>query len=95
MFVLWIGMLIRTFFWWNPNKWKKTIPQDTGTWFIDEIINTWNNTENPQTNTWNNTENNDMEINVMMPRYFYTAGRKRLAQDLYTQNKIYLKRENI
>ena len=31
-----------------------------------------------------------IEIRVMMPRYFYTAGRKNLAQDLYTQNNIYL-----
>jgi hypothetical protein len=26
-----------------------------------------------------------------MPRYFYNSGRKKFAQDLYTQQKIYIK----
>ena len=64
---------------------------------IQEITTTWNN----PTSWWNNSEiisidnkielpDEILEIRVMMPRYFYTAGWKNFAQDLYTQQKIYI-----
>jgi len=89
--ILWIGMLIRTFFWWNSKKWEET-PQDTGTWFIDEIINTWNNTENPQPQTpqWTTSKKDFVEIKMMMPRYFYNSGRNSFKEDLYNNKKVLL-----
>jgi len=84
-------MIIWTFFWWNPNSNVSDIPQDTSTWFIAEIANTWN----VSSNTWdiNISEviNNDIiEIKIMMPRYFYNYGWKKFAEDLYNNKKIYM-----
>ena len=91
--VCWIGMILRVFFWW----WGGEPIWDDPTWIIREITQTWNNQttswDNNQTistNTWIQIPNEMIEIRVMMPRYFYTAWRKNLAQDLYTQNNIYL-----
>lgn len=83
--VLWVGMLIRTFFWWNwtnnPNI------QDSGTWFIDVLTNTWNN-DWIQINTWNTTKEWNNEIRVMMPRYFYNSGWEEFKNDLYKDEKV-------
>lgn len=86
--VLWIWMAIRTFFGWNPDS-DKDIPQDTGTWFIEIINNTWN-ISNTQTNTFSNEEDGYIKINVMMPKYFYNSGWKKFAQDLYSDSNIYI-----
>lgn len=92
--VCWIGMILRVLFWWwggNEPIW------DEPTWIIHEITQTWNdqstswnNNQIISTQTWVQIPNEMIEIRVMMPRYFYTAGWKNLAQDLYTQHNIYL-----
>ena len=81
--VLWVGMLIRTFFWWNWNN-NPNI-QDNGTWFVDVLTNTWNSNDWLTTNDkkgWNN------EIRVMMPRYFYNSGWENFKNDLYKDEKV-------
>ena len=41
--IIWIGMLVRTFFWWNPTPTNNTdIPKYETSWFIEELTNTWN-----------------------------------------------------
>ena len=83
--VLWVGMLIRTFFWWNwtnnPNV------QNSGTWFIDVLTNTWNN-DWIQVDTWNTKKGWNNEIRVMMPRYFYNSGWEEFKNDLYKDEKV-------
>ena len=81
--VLWVGMLIRTFFWWNWNN-NPNI-QDNDTWFVDVLTNTWNSNDWLTTNDkkgWNN------EIRVMMPRYFYNSGWENFKNDLYKDEKV-------
>ena len=81
--VLWVGMLIRTFFWWNWNN-NPNI-QDNGTWFVDVLTNTWNSNDWLTTNDkkgWNN------EIRVMMPRYFYNSGWENFKNNLYKDEKV-------
>lgn len=93
MMVLWMGMIIRTFFWWS-SKDGKDEPQihDTWTWFIQEITNTWDSTEPVSDNPQTNKKNKDYtEIRVMMPKYFYNSERKRFGEDLYKDKKIYIK----
>ena len=91
--IVWIWMIIRTFFGWN---WDKEIIYDENTWFIEKITNTWD-----QTTTWNLTEiditspenpsqNGRTEIRVIMPRYFYTSGWKNFAEDLYNDQNVYI-----
>lgn len=82
--ILWVGMLIRTFFWWNWSN-KPNI-QDSGTWFIDILTNTWNN--NDWDLNWNNGKEWNNEIRVMMPRYFYNSGWENFKNDLYKDKKI-------
>lgn len=82
--VLWVGMLIRTFFGWNWNN-NPNI-QDSGTWFIDILTNTWNN--NDWDLNWNNGKEWNNEIRVMMPRYFYNSGWENFKNDLYKDKKI-------
>lgn len=93
MIVIWIGMLIRTFFWWNSDPDNKNIPQHTNTWFIQEITDTWNSLKSwdIQTNIPKTTKNGHTEIKVMMPKYFYNAWRKIFAEDLYNEKNIYMK----
>ena len=83
--VLWVGMLIRTFFWWNwtnnPNV------QNSGTWFIDVLTDTWNN-DWIQVDTWNTKKGWNNEIRVMMPRYFYNSGWEEFKNDLYKDEKV-------
>lgn len=94
--IAWIGMLLRTFFWWtgeNPEI------KEESTWFIKEIVETWYNEDITgssiegtidETQTWNSQINEYVEIRVMMPHYFYTQWRKNFAQDLYTEKKVYM-----
>ena len=97
--VAWMWMILRTFFWWSNNDWWEI--QDSGTWFIETITNTWENNNNGSNNTtsinldlsWNTNKEDSKdyrEIRVMMPKYFYTAGWKNFAQDLYQQQNIYM-----
>ena len=83
--VLWVGMLIRTFFWWNWNN-NPNI-QDNGTWFVDVLTNTWNSNDWLTTN-WNDKKKWNNEIRVMMPRYFYNSGWENFKNDLYKDEKI-------
>lgn len=92
--VLWIWMLIRTFFWWNSDDSNLKEPES---WFIQDITSTWNTSE---INTWiiDNTwdtqpdkEKKDyIEIRVMMPKYFYNSWWKKFAEDLYNEKKVYM-----
>ena len=82
--VLWVGMLIRTFFWWNWNN-NPNI-QDNGTWFVDVLTNTWNSNDWLTTN-WNNEKKWNNEIRVIMPRYFYNSGWENFKNDLYKDEK--------
>ena len=94
MMVLGIGMLVWTFFGWSPNSSDEVdIPQYETTWFVAEIINTWDvidtwdvHVDNVDTETKGYTE-----IRVMMPKYFYNTEWKRFAQDLYSEKKVYMK----
>lgn len=86
-------MLIRTFFGWN---WKKVIHNENS-WFVKELSNTWNNTQN---NSWSDittiptntqpesTSTEYTKINIMMPKYFYNSERKTFEEDLYNDQKI-------
>lgn len=83
-------MIIRSFFGERSKTDNKNIPQDTSTWFIEIINNTWNT---PDIKTWDifdNTENGYININVMMPKYFYNSEWKRFAQDLFNKSNIYM-----
>lgn len=92
--IAWIGMCLRAFFGWNPNPSDNSnIPQYETSWFIEELINTWN-----QLDTWDiqidntSTDTKDYtEIRVMMPKYFYNSGWKKFAQDLFNNKKVYMK----
>ena len=92
--VLGIGMIVRTFFGWSSNPSKtEDIPKYGTTWFVAEIVDTWN-----VLNTWENihvdnvdTDTKDyVEIRVMMPRYFYNSEWKRFAENLYNEKKVYM-----
>lgn len=93
MMILWIGMIIRTFFWWQTNESNLKEPDEW--WFIQDLTNTWNNSEfnsGYNENTGIKKEKKDYtEIRVMMPKYFYSSWIKRLAEDLYNDKKIYIK----
>ena len=94
MIILWIGMLIRTFFGWNPNEPKL---QETENWFIQDMTNTWNTTwldsniNTGDTNTETNKQDKGyIEIKVMMPKYFYNLWWKNFAEDMYNNQKVYM-----
>ena len=95
LMVGWICMILRVFFWW----WNESEPiQDEAPWIINQLVNTWdiqldswNNSITISEKTWNQLPDEILEIKVTMPRYFYNSGRKKFAQDLYTQQKIYIK----
>jgi len=93
--IIWIGMLVRTFFWWNPNNNEELILQDITTWFVQELTNTWTDIENIQMNTWNIQTytwdiqtKNDTIVRIMMPKYFYNSEWDKFKQDLYNDKKI-------
>ena len=90
--IAWIGMLLRTFFWWSG---EKPEIKEESTWFIEQIVETWSNEETPketieEVETWNSQINEYVEIRVMMPHYFYTEWWKNFAQDLYEEKKVYM-----
>lgn len=92
MMVVWIGMIVRTFFGWSSKQsGNADIPQYETTWFVEEIIDTWNVVD-----TWNISDIVDTdtkgytEIRVMMPRYFYNTEWKRFAQNLFDDKKVYM-----
>ena len=94
-----LGMIIRAFF----GGWSEQDNpiQDSSTWIIAELTNTWTH----NIDSWNNVDlwNDDRnvvqpitkkeytEIRIMMPRYFYTAWRKTFAENLYMNQKVYMK----
>ena len=93
-------MIIRTFFWW----WEKQTIQNDNPWFIEELNNSWDSILNQTNNKSNETINSEIsipetsdstdvytEIKVMMPKYFYTSWWKNFAEDLYNNQKIYIK----
>lgn len=94
MMVVWIGMIVRTFFGWSSDTSENTtIPQYETTWFVAEINDTWDVLD-----TWDvrldiiDIDTKDyVEIRVMMPRYFYNSGWKKFAEDLYSDKKVYIK----
>lgn len=89
--IVWIGMLIRTFFWWNPNSIKNTdIPQYETSWFVEELTNTWDVSDTWDILTSPNPQKEYTEIRVMMPKYFYNSSWKKFAQDLLNNQKVYI-----
>ncbi len=88
--IVWLGMIVRTFFWWNPNSTSNIeIPQYETSWFIEELTTTWNILD-----TWDilpipDSKKGYTEIRVMMPKYFYNSGWKKFAQDLFDNKKVY------
>ena len=91
MMVLWLTMIIRSFFGWSRNKNNQdTQPHSSDTWFVDTLTNTWDNQDNPSTTPeeTNTPEKDYTEINIMMPKYFYTTGRENFKDDLYDKEKV-------
>ena len=85
--ILWIWMLIRTFFWWTWDNENVSL-QDDNSWFVEEITNTWDQTDintpnKEEEKTSSSTQKNDNTIKVMMPQYFYNSWRNAFAEDLY------------
>ena len=93
MIVLWIGMLIRTFFWWKKNSNNENILIEESNWFMEELTNTWDtiDTWNIEIDVENILDNNYTEIKVIMPKYFYNSWWKKFAEDLYKDKKVYIK----
>jgi len=90
MLVLWVWMIIRTFFWWT---WKKNtnieILQQSKSWFIEELTSSWSDIPSlPKSNT--NWIKEYTEIKVMMPKYFYNSWWKKFAENLYSWQKIFM-----
>ena len=98
-------MIIRTFFGWekedqviNNEEDVWFIEQLSNTWDDSQKNNTTNTTwlDTKITNTietqqWNTVSKPEyIEIKLMMPHYFYTSGRKKFAEDLYDNQKIYI-----
>lgn len=88
----WIWMLLWTFFWWSNGS--QEIKETT--WFIEQIVETWATEWNSEhlsldeVLTWTAEINKNVKINIMMPRYFYTAWWKDFAQDLYKEKNVYM-----
>lgn len=94
MIVLWVGLLIRTFFGWNSSPTNNDILQYESTWFTENLISTDNASDslNTQTNTSDTSQKKGYtEIRVMMPKYFYNSGWKSFAENLYKDHKVYIK----
>ncbi len=92
--IAWIAMIVWSFFGWNSSQPERTnIPQYETSWFVEELINTWNDIDSwsIQSDTINTDTKDYIEIRVMMPKYFYNSGWKNFAQDLYSDKKIYMK----
>ena len=99
MMVVWIGMVVWTFFWWNSkNDTENTPLQSIETWFIEELTNTWSIVELNENNestggieTWTSQDKISSEIRVMMPRYFYNSEWKRFAETLLQEKNVEIK----
>ena len=94
MLVLGIGLLIWTFFGWSSNTENNDILQDETPWFTDTLSDTWSSPDSWYTQidiSDTSQKNGYTEIKLMMPKYFYNAGRKNFAEDLYKNRKIYIK----
>ena len=89
MIVLWIWMIIRTFFWWTEKENSNIIPQQS-TWFIEELTSSWASDIPSTIQLNNNTSKEYAEIKVMMPKYFYNSGWKKFAEDLYSWQKVFI-----
>ncbi len=94
LIVCWIWMVIRAFFWWSW-WWENISSNSTG--FVEELTNTWDSSWNISTNESLNspqdapsTSKTHTEIRVMMPSYFYNAGWKNFAEDLYKNQKVFM-----
>lgn len=91
--VLGIGMVVRSLFWGSSSNQDLDIVDDSWTWFTENLLTTWNNAQPDIDITPNNppkTNNDHTEIMVTMPRYFYNAWRKKFAEDLYNEQKVYM-----
>lgn len=88
--VLGVGMSIWAMFWWWSSDEN---PVDSGTWFTQWLLDTWNNTVPDNTVIPDSPKANNeyTEIGVMMPKYFYNIWRKNFAEDLYNDQKVYMK----
>ena len=91
LLILWIWMIVWTFFWWSSdNQWNI---QNSETWFIEQLNQSWDKIDDsaalnlPQINQ---PKKQNTTIRLMMPRFFYTAWFKNFAQDLYSQQKVYI-----
>lgn len=88
--VLGVGMSIWAMFWWWSSDEN---PVDSWTWFTQWLLDTWNNTIPDNTVIPDTPKANKeyTEIGVMMPKYFYNIWRKNFAEDLYNDQKVYMK----
>ncbi len=92
--VVWIGMVVWTFFWWSSKDDTENTPlQNIETWFVEELTNTWNsvdlnNISTGNIETWDSQNKNLSSINVMMPKYFYNDEWKRFADDLLKEKNV-------
>ena len=86
--VVWIWMIVWTFFGWNSDPSDENTLHDTSTWFVEMINDIWD----LQMDTWDLEQNYSgyIKINVMMPKYLYSSGWKNFAQDLYEYKNVYM-----
>jgi len=86
-------MIIRTFFGGSGSVENQLIGEST--WFVESLTNLWvgsilnSGNDVPDKIRPNKSGKDYTEISVMMPRFFYSAGRKDFAQNLYESKKIY------
>ena len=93
MMIVWIGLLVWTFFGWNPNSEKGSALQYESTWFMEVLADTWSilNSWDVQMDITDKSQKKAyIKIRVMMPRYFYNSGWKKFAEDLYKNHKVYI-----
>ena len=96
MMIAWIGMILRTLFWWSPNSDDTKIIQYESSWFVEKLSNTWDvslswDISKPDTSKSDKSQKDSTEIRVMMPKYFYNSGWKKFAEDLLNNQKVYMK----
>lgn len=92
--IIWgVGMIIRTFFGGSGSVENPLIGEST--WFVESLTNSWvdsilnSGNDVSDKKIQNKSDKGYTEISVMMPRFFYSAGRKDFAQNLYESKKIY------
>lgn len=96
MMIAWIGMILRTLFWWSPNSDDTKIIQYESSWFVQKLSNTWDtllswDISKPDTSKSDKSQRDFTEIRVMMPKYFYNSWWKKFAEDLLNDQKVYMK----